>query len=97
MHGDDSEQIEKSLPIGMAQLVDILGETVSAALISSFKVSPRTRLEVLRTNRYSHWQMVTKSFMSIGSGTSKDDPQIETIPKVDIEVKVYDPKAENKK
>jgi len=91
LHGDDTDEIEKSLPVDMSQLVDNLGQTVWAALINSFKVPPGTSsLMFLKTNTYSHRKLVTKTVMGVGSGSNKDKPQIEEVPKLKVEMYIHE-------
>jgi hypothetical protein len=90
LHGDDIDDIEKSLPVSLSHLVDVLGQTVWTALLNSLK-SPheRTSLAILKTNTYGHRKLVTTSILKVGSGSSKDEPQIEKIPLVEVELSVH--------
>lgn len=91
LHGNDTDEIEKSLPVDMSQLVDNLGQTVWTALINSFNVPPRTSsLTFLRTNTYSHRELVIKTVMRVGSGSRKDEPQIEDVSKLEVKMHVQD-------
>lgn len=91
LHGDDIDEIEKSFPVNLSQLVDVLGQTVWAALLSSFKAPPeRAKLEFLKTNTYSHKKMVTTMVGKVGSSSCKDEPQIEKIPLVEMKMHVSD-------
>ena len=97
LHGEDSDEIEKSLPTDMSQLVDVLGQTVWAALINSFQAPAEgTKLNLLRTNRFSHRRLVTTLVGSVGSASCKDDPQIEKVPLIKMEMHVSDEQELNK-
>ena len=91
LHGDDTDEIEKSIPIELSKLVDILGKVVWVSLISSFKPpSDSQGLAFLQANRYCHNKIVTTAIMKLGSGVSKDDPQIESVANVNITMHVHD-------
>jgi hypothetical protein len=86
LHGEDADEIEKSLPAGMSKLVDDLGQTVWYALINSFKVplEVSNRIFFLGTNTYSHRKLVVKTDLRVGGGSNKDEPRIEDVAKLTV-------------
>lgn len=91
LHGDDTDEIEKALLVDMSKLVDILGKVVWVSLINSFKPPTDSNgFAFLKANMYSHRKIVTTAVMKLGSGACKDNPEIESVAKVDIKMHVHD-------
>lgn len=91
LHGNDTDDVERSFSTDMSQLVDILGQTVWVTLLNSFQApSEGATLSFLKTNTYSHRRLVTKVVMRVGGGSSKGEPDIEHIPLVQMEMNVTD-------
>ncbi len=91
MHADSIKAVEEKHKVTLQQAVDIVGKTVYAVLISSFKGEPGTPLPLLTSNTYAHVELAAVAHMQLGNGKeNKDDPKIENFRGTQFFIEVSD-------
>ncbi len=95
MHGSEIKEIEKTYTLSVEELVNTLGKLSWAAILNSFeRPKETTKLNFIDVSKYVHHTLTTWVHMKMGC-PDKNDPKIENMPMVQIDMITHDDKNED--
>lgn len=97
LHGEEVRDVEKSLSISMAEVVDQIGRVAWMALLYAFQATIDGTKDFLRVDSYTHKVLTTKVHMIVGAGADPNNPRVDDLPSLQISLITRDVPREKEK